>query len=416
MSDELKLVNLQLGSWRQIRNLDIRFHPRLTILTGSNGAGKSTVLNLISRHFGWHLPFVSAPEFQRRAGLVQYFTGLWRSMRTRPDSDQVVIGSFRYSDGSSARITVPESVSSTFQVLFREQRSLRGVHIPSHRPVSTYQQVESIPTVPRASGAVFTQYSSQIQDRLQGGGGGRSSHYLIKETLISWATFGVGNHVVQENPLYRSLFEGFQDTLRTVLPPKIGFRRLSIRIPEVVLETASGDFSLDAVSGGVSAIVDVAWQLFVYANDSKSSFVVTFDEPENHLHPELQQTLLPNLLRAFPNVQFVVATHNPFIVGSVDDSSVYVLDFDSSDHRVSSSFLDRINKAASANEILRDVLGVPHTIPLWAAQQLAEVVADFQNGPLTQESLTSLRRRLSELGLAEHVPDTVSQLVERQPK
>ena len=44
---------LQIQSWRQFRDLDIEFHARLTIITGGNGAGKTTVLNLLSRHFGW---------------------------------------------------------------------------------------------------------------------------------------------------------------------------------------------------------------------------------------------------------------------------------------------------------------------------------------------------------------------------
>lgn len=60
-------------------------------------------------------------------------------------------------------------------------------------------------------------------------------------------------------------------------------------------------------------------------NSPDEKFVIILDEPENHLHPELQRTLLPNLLNAFPNVQFIIATHNPFVISSVDKSQVYVL-------------------------------------------------------------------------------------------
>lgn len=37
---------LILGKWRQFDNIDISFHPHLTILTGANGAGKTTLLNI----------------------------------------------------------------------------------------------------------------------------------------------------------------------------------------------------------------------------------------------------------------------------------------------------------------------------------------------------------------------------------
>ena len=118
------------------------------------------------------------------------------------------------------------------------------------------------------------------------------------------------------------IFEGFQSILHKILPPKIGFQKLSIEIPEVILETDSGNFPIDAVSGGIASIIELAWMIYMYAPFNES-FTVLFDEPENHLHPELQQTLLPNLLGAFPNVQFIVATHNPFIISSVESSLIY---------------------------------------------------------------------------------------------
>lgn len=59
-----------------------------------------------------------------------------------------------------------------------------------------------------------------------------------------------------------------------------------------------------------SRIIDITWQLYMFA-DTSESFVAIIDEPENHLHPELQRNFLGNLIKAFPNVQFIVATHNP---------------------------------------------------------------------------------------------------------
>jgi predicted ATPase len=134
-------------------------------------------------------------------------------------------------------------------------------------------------------------------------------NYFIKETLIALATFGYGNAVVDANLEYLELFNRFEDILALVLPPTLGFEKISVRIPEVVLQTKSGQFSLDAVSGGVASIIDIAWQILMYSPGDEE-FVVTIDEPENHLHPELQRTFLPSLLKAFPNVQFVAASHN----------------------------------------------------------------------------------------------------------
>lgn len=60
--------SLEIHGWRQIERVDIQFHPRRTILTGANGTGKTTILNLISRHFGWSIPLVSTPVRDRKTG------------------------------------------------------------------------------------------------------------------------------------------------------------------------------------------------------------------------------------------------------------------------------------------------------------------------------------------------------------
>ena len=177
-----------------------------------------------------------------------------------------------------------------------------------------------------------------------------------------------------------------------------------------MLVTKTGDFSLDAVSGGLAAIIDVAWQLFMYSPEAEA-FVVTYDEPENHLHPELQRSFLPNLIAAFPAVQFIVASHNPFIVSSVPGSNVYVLRYDKT-NKVVSSLLDTVNRAGTANEILRDVLGLEYTLPLWVKGELDRIVTEFEKQPITTESLNRLRERMKALGLDKYFPETIVKLAD----
>jgi predicted ATPase len=47
MPDSVKFNNLRIEGWRQFDNIDIEFHPRLTVLTGANGAGKTTLLRVL---------------------------------------------------------------------------------------------------------------------------------------------------------------------------------------------------------------------------------------------------------------------------------------------------------------------------------------------------------------------------------
>ncbi|WP_375140156.1 hypothetical protein [Bacillus velezensis] len=41
----------------------------------------------------------------------------------------------------------------------------------------------------------------------------------------------------------------------------------------------------------------------------------------------MQRSILPNLVSAFPNAQFIVTTHSPLVVNSVENAFVYALKY-----------------------------------------------------------------------------------------
>ena len=54
--------------------------------------------------------------------------------------------------------------------------------------------------------------------------------------------------------------------------------------------------------------------------------IVLIDEIELHLHIAWQKKVLPFLVKAFPNIQFIVATHSPFVVSSIESAVIYDLE------------------------------------------------------------------------------------------
>src|SRR6202008_3572379 len=148
------------------------------------------------------------------------------------------------------------NVGPSFHINIAGHRQQPGMHIPSHRPIFSYQSVENIPTVPRRRAQAYSTYLDIVRSRYYGGHHARTPNYYMKETLIALAAFGYGNQVIDKDIESLETFEGFQRVLSTILPPSVGFMRLAVRLPEIVLVTRSGDFSLDAVSGGIASLVD----------------------------------------------------------------------------------------------------------------------------------------------------------------
>lgn len=70
-----------------------------------------------------------------------------------------------------------------------------------------------------------------------------------------------------------------------------------------------------------------------------------------------------------------------------------------------------MSKAGSANDILREVLGVPATMPEWAESSLESIMQDFRDRPITDQTLADLRAALDQNGFDEYYPDALSALV-----
>jgi len=342
----------------------------------------------------------------------RYLPGFFSEVDDVDQTGARMVGSLVYSNGAASRILVPTEVQESYQVSLELQQSVPGIFIPSHRSIFAYQRVETIPTTLSAREQLLDTYLSESRTRFAGGSSQRTASARLKESLISLATFGYGNEAVEPNSGAAATFEGFERLLGIVLPKSIKFHRLAVRMPEIVLETGTGTFSFDAVSGGVAAIIDLTWQLYL-CSLVYQDFVVVIDEPENHLHPQLSRTLLPSLLEAFETAQFIVATHNPFMVSSVPTAQVYALAFNN-EGRVVSQELDLENKAASSSDILRDVLGVPSTLPAWVDSAVQSAVDRLENQPLSDEGLSSLKDEMDRLGLGHLFPQTLSEIADRQ--
>ncbi len=89
-------------------------------------------------------------------------------------------------------------------------------------------------------------------------------------------------------------------------------------------------YTFQCLSSGFSSIMavyaDLITNVSLHAIDPDDlTGIVLIDEIDAHLHVSLQKKILAFLKKAFPKVQFIVSTHSPFVVSSVDDAVIYDL-------------------------------------------------------------------------------------------
>lgn len=92
------------------------------------------------------------------------------------------------------------------------------------------------------------------------------------------------------------------------------------------------DMMSDGFKSMINIVAEIAYrsiQLNGFKGEhavTKTPGIVMIDELDMYLHPRWQQHILADLHRAFPLIQFMVTTHSPFIVQSVEQHNIITLD------------------------------------------------------------------------------------------
>lgn len=90
-------------------------------------------------------------------------------------------------------------------------------------------------------------------------------------------------------------------------------------------------FKLNELSKGYSSIICIVAEILLRMDSFEKNAwdipgIVLIDEVETHLHLSLQEKILPFLANFFPKIQFIVSTHSPFVINSIENAVVYDLE------------------------------------------------------------------------------------------
>lgn len=420
------LQSLTLSNFRRFPSLRMAFHPQMTVIVAKNGLGKTSVLDGVAIALG---PFVGAFDFGRAPQIDRHDA----RFRRRKDGPEVIpqypvevtatfsdpaLTVMRALTGPKSKTTVKDAqaLAALGEALQQQVRAGADVVLPLIAGYGTARLWKTQKT-PDRKRVVSEDRTVGYEDCFSS-----SSNYAQCQAWMTRATMamqqervtGQQERAVGQQPgdgtVWADRLAAVEEAVDAVLAQE-GWSRFqySFSYEELVMfSPATGVMPVTLLSDGVRAMValvaDIAFRC-VRLNGflgrravTETPGIVLIDEVDLHLHPAWQQQVLSALRRAFPRLQFIVSTHSPQVLSSVQADCIRLLteDFDSDSgdwvSTVRQGFAQTLGVASS--DILTAIMGVDPIPPVPEAQDVARYAALIQQDQHDGEEGRGLRARL----------------------
>jgi energy-coupling factor transporter ATP-binding protein EcfA2 len=294
-------ARLVLRNARCLREATLEFDPRLTVVIGENGSGKTTVVEaLASLSFG---EGEGLREFPLSKGARSGEIALYETGARRPAARWTAKG------GGLAR-RLPED---RYLLAYGRYRRVLFPPEPGAPAVSPLD-----PTLDLGALAQRAARDSKVSVF-------RPDHHLLRDLSRYLAALHAAR---QSEPRVERVWNRLDASLRELGQGIEGIvmeRGATAYVPMVLRHGVR--LELRELSDGYQAILVVVFDLvlrYLYLfptldDPLQGAAMVAIDEVDLHLHPRWQRTVAGQLTALFPNTQFLLTTHSPAVVqGAID--------------------------------------------------------------------------------------------------
>lgn len=396
MMSVLKLSRLKLNNYRCFADIEIDFHPQLTVLVAPNGYGKTAILDAVAIALG---PYVGAFDEATGKHFHANDIRLNRIRETTSNEMEYAIGGVSLEavglipgsiseeigadDSWQRKLSNPTKSKTTIKDAKdlidygkRMQDAIRAGNTSELLPVLAYYgtgrlwQMEKL-TQPRLQA---TSRSIAYSNCLDSG----SSYKTFAEWFRYWNIAAseqrykaIKNDIPYIPGEFDQYIESVKNAINACLKPS-GWKELaySADLQELVaVHDDHGELPVAILSDGIRNMIGIVADIAFRATKlnpmlgnraaQESPGIILIDEVDMHLHPAWQQVVLDTLKEAFPNIQFIVTTHSPQVLSTVHRESIRLLGKDPNGRDVATMPL-----AESYGEISSDVLeSIMHVNP-----------------------------------------------------
>ena len=360
---------LQAYKFRNFEDEKFIFNTQFTVVIGDNGMGKSSLIHALQAALGAYLQCLPIPASR-----------VYRR-QIKPGEIRVTWDSIlkEYTSSKENTCIFSKAVLNDTEVEWR--RVMLNKRTTSHNRLDTGQLIDAVddllklrdekknialPVIANFStvrAATQQRKGAKAQtkrSRLEKGYLAALSDNSDFEGLIEWLHNYDGNLKHQKE--FSGTKEAIFNAITTAIPflTDVEYNSYYKELEAVVTinEKNSGKITHSNMSDGLKAMLNLVSELafrcvilngFLGADSVvQSKGVVLIDELDMHLHPTWQKRVVGDLKKAFPNIQFIVTTHSPFIVQSLSKEELQNLDFMTPENP----------SDMTLNKVVTDVMGV----------------------------------------------------------
>ena len=364
----MKLKSVEIENYRAIEKLKLPLDPSLTVLHGDNGYGKTSVLSAIAVGLGHEGMLGSFLDV-----FIYFCEGDWREGAGNPRVSLTSVDGITC-ERLGTRSVFEREKAEREMLAHREnlEKALVGNSQENRKiPIGVlYGTDRTVSDVPES--VVSPRHLPRRVSRLDALKGALSARTDF-EDLFAWFYFKEDEELREQKERRDFDYQlkevsAVRQAISSMLP-EVSDPRTESNPPRFIVSQKSEHgqvekLSLDQLSGGYRIVLALAADLarrMVQGNPHlddplKSEAIVLIDEVELHLHPGWQQRILGDLQRTFPNAQFIVSTHSPQVLTTVEPQRIVELAREGD--RIVAGAPAGATYGAEAGDVLSVVMGV----------------------------------------------------------
>lgn len=383
------IKTLSYVNYRGLKTGSIEFDPRLTVVVGKNGSGKSSVLQAVTTAVSWIIARIKSEK-----GIGQYIDEL--SVTNGYQNAQIIAGFDEFGDvtiPNKAKNGVPKRFSidlnglRSYSNTIREQLGATGMKCSV--PVFAYYGVKrAVIDIPLRIRNSEEHMLETYKDCLNGAAKFRDFFMWFRnqEDLENEIRLDRGgDYSSRELGAFRRAMQSFMPEYTNVRVRRKPLR-MTVRKDENELNVAQLS---DGEKIYLALIGDLCRRL-VLANPTledplKGRGIVLIDEIDLHLHPKWQGEIAPRLTKVFENLQFIITTHSSQVINRVATDKLRLL----GDGKV---YMADYGYGMPTDVVLKDIMGVDSEQPNEVVEVINNVYKAIAEGEAkrAQQYLTRL--------------------------